>query len=644
MQKTFLFPHNPRYFCLFFIVLLLYGLPTAQIAHAADATLQNADTLYHDISYEEELAEAVSVLNLGDLSQVTSNLVLPHSYGIHVNISWKSSNEKVIDTNGKVITPVDEDKDIILTAELSSTKINQTEKKEFEVHVPKASAEDILEQDAKTAQEYIDYMINNGYVLPDSKELGIRSDISWKLTAGEAQLNGNKVEKTKSSAERQPVEFRADLTWEGARKSIEIKNITLLDEYAGYILSYFAGKKESKEMYLGYSYDGIHWMRLNSADAVLSPRKGVRQIRDPFIMRKKDGSFAVFATNGWSSPMITLWDSEYLETFENERLCKLSEPGGAASGYHTWAPECNYDPITDQYYIYWSDPSANGGVGQIYYNTTADFEAFSPAAVFFEREFYVIDASIKKYKGDYYMIYQDATGESDEGTGGRRVYMAKADSLKPGTFYPYCGVLSEGVAEGPFLLQNFKDQSWFAYYDYYAEHKFGYASIADITQDDWTYHGISKTMPWEEVRHGGAIPVTQKELDKILDAWAKDDPELIHLIEPNEVSAKTGSKPSSLKLPKTIKAQFSDGNLTDLPVTWNTNNISLEEEQSITIQGTLQQSNCHYTNTESLTPQITIKVRSSGFPTLIVSMAAAIIMVLLLLTVIFGHLFRKKRT
>lgn len=638
MQKHTLFLTR----CLLALTLVTAMLaPQGTFAH--DSTLQSSDTLYQDKSYEDELAEAVTVLNLGDISNVTSNLVLPYSYGIHVNIDWKSSDETVIDLKGRVTTPTDKDEDVTLTAALTSTKLDVAKTKEFKVHVPKASTQDVLTQDARTAHEYIDYIINTGYTLPDSKELSIRSDVTWEITFGEAEIKDSRLVKTDKSAERQLIELKATLTYEGEEKTVDIKNIVLIDEYAGYILSYFAGKNESKEMYLGYSYDGVHWMRLNSADAVLTPKKGIKQIRDPFIMRKKDGSFAIFATNGWSSPMITIWDSDNLETFENERLCKLSEKGGVASGFHTWAPECNYDPITDQYYVYWSDPDANGGRGQIYYNTTADLENYSEAGVFFEREFFIIDASIKKYKGDYYMVYDDATGDNDTGNGGRRIYAAKADSLEPGAFYPYCGVLSEGVAEGPFLFQNFKDGSWFAYYDYYSKHKFGFATIKDLTTDDWVYQGICETMPWEEVRHGGVIPVTQKELDRILAKWANDTPELLSVATPEAVQATAGSDISALKLPATASATLSDGNVIDVPITWDTKGISLEKEGQTAITGKLASATgtagdkeFRFTNENNLTVQTELRIEKAS-PVMIyviTGITAATVIVIVLIAIL----------
>lgn len=615
-------------------------LLSPQTISAQQTTLQQTNDLYHEISYEEELAEAVSVLDLGDITNVTSKLVLPYSYGMHVNIHWKSSDEAVIDLMGNVTTPTGADKDVTLTATLTSTKTDTTKTKDFVVHVPKASVEDVLTQDAKETQEYIDYILNTGYVLPDSEELQIRSEVTWELTSGEAEIKDGKIVKTDNSLERQPIELKATLTFEGQEKVVKMKNITLLDKYAGYILSYFAGKEESKEMYIAYSYDGKRWMRLNNADAVLTPKKGNRQIRDPFIMRKKDGSFAVLATNGWASPMISIWDSENLETFENERLCKVTEKGGIASGFYAWAPEGNYDPITDQYYIYWSDPESNQKECLTLYNTSPDLETMSEYGILYQAPFKEIDASIKKYKGDYYLVHNDSTGDNDTGKGGRRIYLAKADSLEASAFHLYTGALSEAVAEGPFLLQDFRTDGWIVYYDYYQKHKFGITTIDDIRTDNWVYEGICDTMPWDEVRHGGAIAVTQKELDRILDTWALEDPELLSITTPKAVSTKAGSDSSSLNLPATVSVTLSDGNVVDAAVTWDTDDISLKEAGNLYVTGnietigTIGNKKYNFTNEENITVEATVMVEKNGSMTGIVGAGCVVVVAVILWIII----------
>lgn len=616
------------------MVLFLLAL-TPQTVTAQPSPPRDNKIKYHTLSYEEELMQAKEKLSLGDTSHVTRNLVLPQSYGVHVSISWESSDEALIDTTGKTANPTDKEKTVVLIARLTSSMTDKTESASFNIILPKLSAEEILENDARTVQEYVDYILNTGYKLPDKKELDIRSDIKWELTEGSAEIKEEKLVKTKASEERQQIALKATLSYEGQTKAAELSQIMLLDEYAGYILSYFAGVNESKEMYIGYSYDGIHWMRLNEGNAVLTPKKGNKQIRDPFIMRKKDGSFAIFATNGWNSDCITIWDSKDLTSYENERLLKVTEKGyKGLNGFFAWAPECNYDPITGLYYIYWSDPKT----GKTWYNTSADLTEASMPDILYEANTEMIDASIKKYKGDYYMVYNDAYGNNEGLDGGKMIYGAKADSLEAGAFYPYWGALSEPIAEGPFLLYDFKKDNWIAYFDYYSEHQFGMNTIENINDDNWVYKGISTTMPSEELRHGGAIPVTQKELDCIIKAWGTDLPELLSLEEIPPITVQAKEKDWIKNLPKTAAVLLSDGRQTELPIAWNTDASPFDEKGEHTLTGELKKAN--YANSESLKAIIVIHVTESSNALLIILIICTAGAILILSAVLL--LVRKK--
>ena len=80
--------------------------------------------------------------------------------------------------------------------------------------------------------------------------------------------------------------------------------------YSGYAMAYFT---ESPSMtaanyglHLAVSSDGLNWTPLNQNNPVATPTLGSGGLRDPFILRKQDGTFVVLATdlNGtdWSVP------------------------------------------------------------------------------------------------------------------------------------------------------------------------------------------------------------------------------------------------------------------------------------------------------------------------------------------------------
>ncbi|GAA0789637.1 immunoglobulin-like domain-containing protein [Hathewaya limosa] len=101
-----------------------YGIKSdIQIEHNTEKTISQL------------IGEAKEKLNLGDLHNISKNLILPSKAENGVNIEWKSSNEDVISKNGKVTRPkASEGNEIItLTAILSKDGIQDT--KTFEVIV-----------------------------------------------------------------------------------------------------------------------------------------------------------------------------------------------------------------------------------------------------------------------------------------------------------------------------------------------------------------------------------------------------------------------------------------------------------------------------------------------------------------------------
>src|SRR6187402_1051569 len=106
------------------------------------------------------------------------------------------------------------------------------------------------------------------------------------------------------------------------------------DATVGWVLSYFGPEQSAAadSLHLAYSTDGRHWTRLGSGGpAYQLTGMGTNHVRDPFILRKRDGSFVYLATdwtlsnddaNYWHNPSskILLADSKDLLAFTNPRL------------------------------------------------------------------------------------------------------------------------------------------------------------------------------------------------------------------------------------------------------------------------------------------------------------------------------------
>lgn len=89
-----------------------------------------------EVTDEEAVAQAKEKLELGDVSQVTENLILPVTGKNKTTITWSSSDENCIKINGaagEVIRPVGVDKKVTLTAVINKGKVSDT--KEFVVTV-----------------------------------------------------------------------------------------------------------------------------------------------------------------------------------------------------------------------------------------------------------------------------------------------------------------------------------------------------------------------------------------------------------------------------------------------------------------------------------------------------------------------------
>lgn len=484
----------------------------------------------------------------------------------------------------------------------------------------------------------VNYLMNDGEALPQPKLDDV--SVTWTLLEGDAEIRDGKLYKTEASQERQPVRLKAEISMEGEQtQTLTFDHVTLMDAWAGYILSFFGvngwtnDDGDAENFRIAYSYDGLHWAVLNNNEPIVKPEKTVndkgdaadsdalkKRVRDPFIMRNKDGSFTLMASQSWSHPNIFLWYSNDLTTIENERLSKVvtkSNTAGA-TGYAAWAPEGTYDPITDQYYIYWSDPQGNGGVGCTYYNTSADLETFSDAGVLFDPHGRHIDANIIKYDGVYYMDYRSNLGKYNEkGLDGIR--LAKATRLGDRTFTSYTGDVNpyrtDSAAEGSFIFKVNGENRWYLYWDYNDIHQFAMMETTDLDSGEWTDLGVNQNMPSENVRHGGSTPVTQKELDAILAKWNPDGEKLkiseVAALAQTELTVTENKQLSELELPTSVIVTLSNGMKATADVAWESSDYQPGVNGSYTLTGNLSLSEAEKAKIPSASSG-TVTVDSNG--------------------------------
>lgn len=306
-----------------------------------------------------------------------------------------------------------------------------------------------------------------------------------------------------------------------------------------WVMSYFGPEQNlaADSLHLAYSVDGLHWSALaGGAPAYLIAGLGTNHIRDPFLFRKRDGTFIYIATD-WTrsdypgywdnpSPRLFVADSVDLITFTNPRLVEVTNiPGTGGKDMHAWAPEVYYDPSRDDYAIVWSGNDAVSGRNKIYVSYTDDFTTIlNPTPdVLFDPGYDVIDATIVQANGYNYLLYKDETGP------GKDIQIARSSGagLTAGTFTRWDpDYITRGsnqgtpqYTEGPLVVKMPGADTWYMYADFYgAGGVFGCWRTSDLDADpsSWTRLTNAEFSLPNGVRHANTVRVTQAELDAMV--------------------------------------------------------------------------------------------------------------------------------
>lgn len=310
------------------------------------------------------------------------------------------------------------------------------------------------------------------------------------------------------------------------------------EETVAWVMSYFGPGEtlEADSLHLAYSVDGLHWSPLAAgAPAHVLSGMGTNHIRDPFIFRKRDGTFIYIATDWtrsdyvgyWNNPSPNLFvaDSTDLITFTNPRLLQVTNlPGAGGKSMHAWAPEVYYDAVRDDYAIVWSGNDTTDR-NRIYVTYTDDFSTVQSVtpSVLFDPGYSAIDATIVQANDRNYLLFKDETGA------GKDIQIARSSgaSLAAGTFtrwdpdYITRGS-NQGTAqytEGPLVIRPAGQDYWFMYADFYgAGGIFGCWKTNDLDADPSTWTRLSSqefSLP-PNVRHANTVRVTQAELDAMI--------------------------------------------------------------------------------------------------------------------------------
>lgn len=275
-----------------------------------------------------------------------------------------------------------------------------------------------------------------------------------------------------------------------------------------YLAAYMKAKDE-KHMYYAIATDKFLFHEINSGKPILAASFDDKLIRDPMVFQDQKGVYHMVATVSWKNRPLTIWDSNDLIHWENERLVDVA-PKNASK---TWAPELAYDQENDLYFMYWTTEINNEWkTASIYYATTKDFINFSEPKILYSDNDGILDANITKVNGVYKLGFRK---------NGIWVVSSK-NALGP---YSDAYQLTKENVEGPyaFLLNN--SEEYGITWDYYrGNNGFGLLTSPDfknwkrITNEKKPYYNENVQFP-EGIRHGSIIGITQKELNILLKAF-----------------------------------------------------------------------------------------------------------------------------
>lgn len=294
----------------------------------------------------------------------------------------------------------------------------------------------------------------------------------------------------------------------------------------GYLFVHFTGESETGEqIYFSLSRDGLHWNDLNNGQPIVSSGICEKGVRDPFIVRNKlDNKFYIISTdlriaNGKGWGVAQYEGSRNLMICHSDNLLDWTEPVAVEVGIEgagcVWAPEAIYVQNRQEYMVFWASmvkaEGENDAKQRIYRAFTKDFENFTKAELYIEKENHVIDTTIIEADGVYYRFSKDETTKN--------IVVDMSENVSDGPFetlnIPQVNNIS-GV-EGPEIFKFNDRDEWCLIVDRFAEGK-GYLPIVtkDIKSGDFRVLKDSEfDMGKNKKRHGSVINITEDEYERL---------------------------------------------------------------------------------------------------------------------------------
>lgn len=291
---------------------------------------------------------------------------------------------------------------------------------------------------------------------------------------------------------------------------------------------------DGEQVHFAVSKNGTQWQAVNGGRPIITCDKGEKGCRDIEIVRLKDGSFVIIATDlcivnrmdenhniDWKnvgrsgSKCISMWKSDDLVHFTPQKLAYFGRDDFGC----IWAPEITYSEADGDYIIHFSATVSSDDYSHmaIYYCRTKDFEHFSYPELLFEKEGEVLDSHIVYVDGKYHFFYKNSAEPLMN-------MHAVSDNLLTGykhdsDFEKYMSTLYRpGSHEAPttFILP---DGRWCLMLDFFGceKEKMGYVPFVSEKAGDAHFHDAKAEFSFPYgFKHGRVITITDEEYNRLI--------------------------------------------------------------------------------------------------------------------------------
>lgn len=300
-----------------------------------------------------------------------------------------------------------------------------------------------------------------------------------------------------------------------------------------YLFTYFTGNNPDQEQICyAISHDGYNYTPLNNGKPIISSdtislKKGVR---DPHILRGEDGYFYMVVTDmrsreGWSSNRgIVLMRSKDMVKWEHHTVHFPVRYKGTkfANAVRVWAPQTIYDKKAGKYMVYFSILTNDGScpydkVFWAYANKDFSDLENEPKELFDFKDAAIDTDIIEDEHGLYHIFFKTESGRPKKGI---RQFLASDlhDTSTWALIDGNCEDTNKAVeGGGVFPLIN---GGWVLMYDCYMNGHYQFCTSDNLLT--FKFKQDTATKGTFTPRHGTVMPITNKELKRLMKAFPND--------------------------------------------------------------------------------------------------------------------------